>query len=169
MHFQAKHKTPAGKFPTMFQPSTKFSFNNIIQHGGNYPDMSPEAKIADEDTKNLITLAKRVLNGTLDYLIINVFGAGANLPVSSIFEEDVLQFRAANLRLPGLLYLHAQPCVHCVGPSFVRAFYELFRFNYAVFSDTSETFCTELKPLLLAFCQSLKLPSMCVLLSPFIL
>ena len=81
----------------MFQPSTKFSFDNIIQHGGNFPDMSPEAKIADEDTKNLITLAKRVLNGTLDYLIINVFGAGANLPVSSIFEEDVLQFRAANL------------------------------------------------------------------------
>ena len=98
--------------------------------------MSPEAKIADEDQKSLITLAKQVLNGTLDYLIINVFGAGANLPVSSIFDEDVLQFREAYLLLSGLLYLHAQPGLHCGRPSIVRAFYELYRFNYVFLSDT---------------------------------
>jgi hypothetical protein len=83
--------SPAGKFPTMFQPSTEFSFSNTIQTDKNLPDMSPEAKISNQDQKELATLANRVLNGTLDYLIINVIGSGANLPVSNLLMYSVEQ------------------------------------------------------------------------------
>jgi hypothetical protein len=65
----------------MFQPSTQFSFNNIIQTKKLLPDTSPEAKISEQDHKKLRKLVMQVINRTMDYLIINVQGSGANLPV----------------------------------------------------------------------------------------
>jgi hypothetical protein len=91
LHVLMNPLSPAGKFPTMFQPSTEFSFSNTIQTDKNLPDMSPEAKISNQDQKELATLANRVLNGTLDYLIINVIGSGANLPVSNLLMYSVEQ------------------------------------------------------------------------------
>jgi len=73
--------TFAGKFPTMFQPSTAFTYENTVANAGKLPDLSPAAKISFQDTQNLAFFAQQVFNGTLDYLIINVFGSGSNLPV----------------------------------------------------------------------------------------
>ena len=67
----------------MFQPSNKFDYKTTVQTKSMLPDLSPEAKISDQDQANLAALARQVLNGTLDYLIINIFGSGANLPVSN--------------------------------------------------------------------------------------
>ena len=67
----------------MFQPSTAFTYQNSIANQGKLPDLSPEARISDEDQQNIAFFAQQVLNGTLGYLIINVYGSGANLPVSS--------------------------------------------------------------------------------------
>ena len=73
-----------GKFPTMFQPSSTFTYQDSDTSDGNLPDVSPEAKISEHDQRQIAFFARKVLNGTLDYLIINVFGSGANLPVSCL-------------------------------------------------------------------------------------
>lgn len=71
-----------GTFPTMFHPSTELTYDDSsTSDGKTLPDLSPEARISEHDHDQIAFFSRQVLNGTLDYLIINVFGAGANLPV----------------------------------------------------------------------------------------
>ena len=102
----------------MFQPSTAFTYQNSIANKGKLPDLSPEARISDQDQQNLAFFAKQVLNGTLGYLIINVYGSGANLPVSSFQSFLCLLFTCDVLS--GIFYLHYDICVYCDGPGIVR-------------------------------------------------
>ena len=101
----------------MFQPSTAFTYQNSIANQGKLPDLSPEARISDQDQQNIAFFAQQVLNGTLDYLLINVFGSGANLPVRNFELFYCLSFTCVVL---GLLHLYVDPCVYCDGPSSVR-------------------------------------------------
>jgi hypothetical protein len=86
MKYQTKSLSYAnlhpGTFPTMFRPSTKLTyFDSSDPDVKKLPDLSPEAKISEHDNDQIAFFARKIVNGTLDYLIINVFGSGANLPV----------------------------------------------------------------------------------------
>lgn len=76
--------TQLGKFPTMHQPSTTFSYEDVRANEAYLPDLSPEVMISYQDQAMIALFARKVLNNSLDYLIINVFGSGANLPVSHL-------------------------------------------------------------------------------------
>jgi hypothetical protein len=69
----------------MYRPSTKFNYIDADDSDGKLiPELSPEAKISDHDVGEISFFARKVINGSLDYLIINVYGSGANLPVSGL-------------------------------------------------------------------------------------
>ena len=80
---QPKPVTQLGRFPTMHQPSSTISYQDDRANFHYLPDLSPEVKISHQDQRQIAFFARKVINGSLDYLIINVFGSGANLPVSS--------------------------------------------------------------------------------------
>ncbi len=74
----------------MFRPSTRFTYNDTSDSDGKLiPDLSPEAKISEHDINEIAFFSRKVLNNSLDYLIINVYGSGANLPVSSMIVLNV--------------------------------------------------------------------------------
>ncbi len=90
----------------MFQPGSAFTYksSNFYDESDYYstgapptvvlPDLSPEAKISEHDRSQIAFFAQKALNGSLDYLIINVFGSGANLPVSCQLPIKFILFMA---------------------------------------------------------------------------
>jgi hypothetical protein len=75
--------TQLGRFPTMHQPSSTFTYEDQRANSDYLPDLSPEVQISHQEQRQIAFFVRKVLNGSLDYLIINVYGSGANLPVSS--------------------------------------------------------------------------------------
>jgi hypothetical protein len=110
----------------MFRPSTKFTYyDSDDPDGTNLPDLSPEAKISEHDHDQISFFARQVLNGTLDYLIINVFGSGANLPVNND-SVDVVSTPDFHFFFAGLFHFYKQNDLHSDGSCNVSELYIIF-------------------------------------------
>jgi hypothetical protein len=119
-------KLQTGTFPTMFRPSTRFSYEDPNDYDGKLiPDLSPEAKISDHDVSEIAFFARQIMNRSLDYLIINVYGSGANLPVRDCCIFNVV-FLLSDTRFVGFFHFYEQNDLHRNGSGDVMLIIHLY-------------------------------------------
>lgn len=164
---QPKPVTRLGRFPTMHQPSSTISYQDERANFQYLPDLSPEVKISHQDQRQIAFFARKVLNGSLDYLIINVFGSGANLPVSSCCYPSIFpDFFACVLLIIflGLFYIYNEIHLHSHGScNVIRSFLPRMWFHERITScqHTNVNFRTATHLQSCNQCEPLQLRSRC--------